>query len=151
MNREYSLQPLIKGQEAVGPMYDNDDCRQLLEIYRGYYDEIGYNPPWIAYLVVDNGKAMGTCGFVSKPIDGRVEIAYWTFRDFEGQGVASFGCAALVEMAKRHDEFVVITAKTAPVFGPSTSILSKNGFIQTRIVQDHEIGDAWEWIYEGTK
>lgn len=147
MNRNYRLQPLIKGIEAGSSMYEHEDCKKLLDIYLGYYEEVGYNPPWIAYLVICDDKAVGTCSFVSKPIDGRVEIAYWTFKDNEGLGIASYGCASLVSIAKSYDANVIITAKTAPMMGASTKILQKNGFVQTRIVQDHEIGDAWEWVY----
>jgi [ribosomal protein S5]-alanine N-acetyltransferase len=132
-------------------MYESDDCKQLFEIYDGYYEEIGYNPPWIAYLVISDDKVVGSCGFVNQPIDGKVEIAYWTFKEYEGKGIASFGCASLVSIAKSHDNNIIITAKTAPLIGPSTSILKKNGFVQTRIVQDHEIGDAWEWVLEDVK
>jgi hypothetical protein len=39
----------------------------------------GYQPPWIGYLAVSNGKCVGACAFKTPPMGGRVEIAYFTF------------------------------------------------------------------------
>lgn len=74
-----------------------------------------------------------------------MEIAYWTFAEFEGLGIASHGCRELVSMARRADPGLTITAKTAPEHNASTKILTNNGFAFTGIVQDEEIGDAWLW------
>lgn len=32
----------------------------------------------------------GSCSFAGQPQNGGVEIAYWTFQEFEGQGMATF-------------------------------------------------------------
>jgi RimJ/RimL family protein N-acetyltransferase len=74
-----------------------------------------------------------------------VEIAYWTFNEFEGQGIASFACRELVKISQNADPNVIITAKTAPEHNASTKIVEKNGFVFTEVVQDEEIGDAWLW------
>jgi RimJ/RimL family protein N-acetyltransferase len=74
-----------------------------------------------------------------------VEIAYWTFPAFEGQGIASFVCRELVAISQKADPTLVITAKTRPEHNASTKILQKNGFRHAGVVQDHEIGDAWLW------
>lgn len=41
---------------------------------------------------------------------------------------------------------ITVIAKTAPEKNASTKILERNGFVFSTIVQDHEIGDAWEWV-----
>ena len=85
-----------------------------------------------------------------QPKDGKVEIAYWTFKDFEGQGIASFACQELVTIAHQIDPSLTITAKTAPENNASTKILANNNFIFAEIVQDDEIGDAWLWVNKGS-
>ena len=95
--------------------------------------------------MVREDKIVGSCGFVGQPKDGKVEVAYWTFKEFEGQGIASFACKELVAIAYRADPSLTITAKTAPEHNASTKILAQNNFVFTEIVQDHEIGDAWLW------
>ncbi|MGD9563187.1 MAG: GNAT family N-acetyltransferase [Pyrinomonadaceae bacterium] len=117
-------------------------------MYEDFYPKIGFDPPWVGYFVVRDERVVGSCSFVGKPQDEKVEIAYWTFKEFEGQGIASFACEELISIALRSDPNVTVTAKTAPEKNASTKILEKNGFILNGIVQDHEIGDAWLWIYQ---
>jgi [ribosomal protein S5]-alanine N-acetyltransferase len=126
-------------------LFASAECQTLLGIYDEYYPNFGYNLPWVAYLILKENQVAGTCSFLGQPKEGKVEIAYWTFQAFEGQGVASFACKELVSLAQRTDRSVVITAKTAPEHNASTKILQHNGFIFTQIVQDEEIGDAWLW------
>lgn len=45
------------------------------------------------------GVAVGTCGFKSSPDQGRVEIAYFTFPDFEGRGLATAMAGELLAIA----------------------------------------------------
>lgn len=125
--------------------YASLECQELLNIYEGYYPKIGFDMPWVAYLIIKDKQAVGTCSFTGKPKNGIVEIAYWTFKQFEGQGVASFACRELVNIARKELPHVIITAKTAPENNASTSILEKNGFTFSKVVQDEEIGDAWLW------
>lgn len=124
---------------------ESAEYQQLLDIYAGYYQQHGYLEPWVAYLVVQGEWVLGTGSFVAAPKNGTVEIAYWTFEQFQGQGVAGFCCGELIRIARAHAPEVRITAKTAPAEGPSTAILRKHGFRMAGVVQDHEIGDAWLW------
>lgn len=126
-------------------LYSSDDCQMLLKSYDEYYQTIGFNKPWVGYFVMSQNKIVGSCGFTGKPQEGKVEIAYWTFKAFEGQGIASFSCQELVSISRKTDSTLLITAKTAPEYNASTKILQNNGFQYTGIVQDHEIGDAWLW------
>ncbi len=110
-----------------------------------YYPKFGFNKPWVGYFVFNNNQVVGTAGFTGQPKDGKVEIAYWTFKQFEGQGVATFACKELIAISKEADLTIIITAKTAPEYNASTKILQNNGFTFSEIVQDDEIGDAWLW------
>ena len=144
------LKPITPNEDKTNQAYASADCQLLLQMYDDFYPKIGFNIPWIAYFVVIDDTIVGSCSFVGQPQDGKVEIAYWTFKEFEGQGIASFACKELVKIAKQTDQRVVITAKTAPEHNASTKILEKNYFSFSEIVQDEEIGDAWLWTHKGT-
>ena len=128
------------------PLFQDKDAKQLLDIYKEYYPKIGFELPWVGYLIIKDTTIVGSCGFTGAPKNGQVELAYWTFEEFEGQGIASFACYQLISIAHKEDPSVVVTAKTAPEKNASTRILEKNGFQFKEIVQDHEIGDAWLWV-----
>jgi RimJ/RimL family protein N-acetyltransferase len=141
------LVPISIDADKSKEMYDNPDCREIFKSYPDYYYKMGYHPPWIGYFLMRNEKVVGVCGFIGQPKNCRAEIAYGTFKEYEGQGIASFSCRILINIAKSADPKIIITAKTAPEHNPSTRILKRNGFEFTGIVQDEDIGDAWEWIY----
>lgn len=139
-----ALSPIENKEEEI---FQSPECQQLLEIYDEYYPKMGYDFPWVAYLIIRNNQVLGTGSFTGKPRDGQVEIAYWTFKAFEGQGIASFACKELISIAKKENPNIVISAKTAPENNASTHTLEKNGFRHIKTVQDEEIGDAWLWIW----
>jgi [ribosomal protein S5]-alanine N-acetyltransferase len=139
------LRIISQQEEKASEMFASEDCQQLLSMYEGFYPEIDFDIPWVGYFVIRENEVVGSCGFIGKPRDGQVEIAYWTFKEFEGQGVASFACKELVSIADKNDPTLTITAKTAPEKNASTKILENNGFVFDCIVQDEEIGDAWLW------
>ncbi len=145
------LHPILINEDPKDPMYANDDCQELFKSYPAYYHTAGYNPPWIGYFVLLDGKPVGMAGFVGKPINNTVEVAYGTFKAHEGKGIASFACSALIDIARANEPSIIITAKTAPEKNASVSILQKNGFVYTGVVQDDGIGDAWHWILEPGK
>lgn len=111
----------------------------------GYYSKIGFHPPWIGYLAFVNGTPVGMGGFKGRPVDNKVEIAYFTFPGKEGQGVGTQTCRALVKLALASDPRVEVTARTLPENNASTRILAKNGFVLAGTVQDPEDGQVWEW------
>lgn len=142
------LKPITLNEDKTSEAYASAECQQLLQMYDGFYPQTGFNIPWVGYFVISQDKVVGSCGFVGQPQDGKVEIAYWTFKAFEGQGIASFACKELVSIAYQTDRDVTITAKTAPEKNASTKILENNNFTFTQIVQDEEIGNAWLWTHK---
>ena len=140
------LRILQQNENKTDNLFESADCQTLLQMYEDYYPKIGFNLPWVAYLVVRQNQVVGSCSFTGQPNEGKVEIAYWTFKEFEGQGIASFACKELIKISQSADPKVTITAKTAPEHNASTRILENNKFIFTSIIQDEEIGDAWLWI-----
>ena len=142
------LRILQQKEDKADRLFESADCQTLLQMYEDYYPKIGFHLPWVAYLVVRHNQAVGSCSFTGPPKEGKVEIAYWTFNQFEGQGIASFACKELIKLAQHTDPKLIITAKTAPEHNASTKILANNQFIFTEIVQDEEIGDAWLWTLQ---
>lgn len=144
-SNKMELRVIHMNEDKTNDMYASADCQQLIDSMNEYYPQIGFNLPWVGYFVVKDNQIVGTGGFTGQPKNGSVEIAYWTFKAFEGQGIASNTCKELVAISKRTDPTLLITAKTMPEHNASTKILQKNGFEFAEIVQDHEIGDAWLW------
>lgn len=142
------LVPITQQEDKTNELYASADNQTLLAMYDDFYPKIGYNIPWVGYFVIRQDKIVGSCGFIGQPVDGKVELAYWTFKEFEGQGIASFACKELVTIAKQVDPSLTITAKTAPEKNASTKILENSNFVFKEIVQDDEIGDAWLWTHK---
>lgn len=117
-----------------------DICQANLELFN-------HQPtlPWCAYFAEQNHQLVGTCAFKSKPINGRVEIAYFTFPDYENRGIATRMANHLVNLAKAEDPSLIVFAQTLPRLNASTRILRKQGFVHTRTVNHPEDGEVWEW------
>ncbi len=139
------IKPIALHIDKSQEIYSSDNCQLLLKTYEDYYQEVGYNLPWVGYFVIRENQIVGCCGYKGQPNEGKVEISYWTFQEFENQGVASFSCKELVLISQQFDPTIIVTATTAPEDNASTKILQNNGFTFTGVVQDHEIGDAWLW------
>jgi RimJ/RimL family protein N-acetyltransferase len=140
-------QPLTPFMDKSDPRCQHRDCQNLLDVYEEYYRKNGFHPPWHAYLFFDQQVAVGVCGFTGPPIQGRVELAYYIFKEYEGRGVGTRVCAIMVEVFNQLDTADILYARTAPEQNASTKILIRNDFRFSSMVQDHEIGDAWEWVY----
>ena len=139
------LKPIELQVDKSEEMYGSENCQMLLKTYDEHYQKAGYHLPWVGYFVIKENQIVGCCGFTGQPAEGKVEIAYWTFKEYERQGVATFSCNQLVLISQQSDPALLITAKTAPEHNASTKILQHNGFSFAEIVQDDELGDAWLW------
>lgn len=113
--------------------------------YATFYDVIGHRPPWIGYLAVVGDECVGTCGFKGPPVSNRVEIAYFTFPDFEGRGMATEMARHLIAIAREGGTGLIVAAQTLPLEGASTRILRKLGFEHVATVDHDEDGMIWEW------
>ena len=117
----------------------------VLEQTKQMYASTGFEEPWACYLALEDGKAVGTCGFKSPPQNGRVEIAYFSFPGCEGRGLASSMATFLVNLAKNHSNDVLLTAQTLAVRNASHRILEKLGFTHVEVMDCLENGPIWEW------
>jgi RimJ/RimL family protein N-acetyltransferase len=109
------------------------------------YRSSGFEPPWIGYLAVEERRIVGTCAFKCAPVDDRVEIAYFTFPEFEGRGIATSMATALIALARATCPGLVVTAQTRPQRNVSNAILGKLGFTFAGSVMHPEDGEIWEW------
>lgn len=117
-------------------------CSTTVQMYKA----TGYEEPWLGYLALLDGSCVGTCAFKSAPEHGRVEIACFTFPEFEGRGVATQMTRQLVEMALREDRELTIAAQTLPEVNASTKVLEKHGFELVGLVGHDQDGEVWEWV-----
>jgi ribosomal-protein-alanine N-acetyltransferase len=109
------------------------------------YDVVGFEEPWVSYLALAGGTPVGTCAFKSPPVDFRVEIAYFTFPEFEGRGFATAMAAELIAIARRHQPSVIVAAQTLPERNASHRVLEKLRFRHIATLEHPEDGTVWEW------
>jgi len=138
----------IDGAPARCPGHIPPAGRDVLEGTVHLYEAGGFQPPWIGYLADRDGDIVGACAFKSPPRDGRVEIAYMTFPEFEGRGIASEMARQLVQLARQSQPGVVVVALTLPQESASTSILRRLGFSLAGEIEHPEDGRVWEWTLE---
>jgi len=122
-----------------------DLVAQLVEATTQLYKAVGYEPPWVGYLAVENGSCVGSCAFKAPPQNNRVEIAYFTFPGNESRGVATRMASELVRIATDEAPLVTVAAQTLPEDSASTSILKKLQFRFVGAVEHPEDGLVWEW------
>ena len=62
------------------------------------YEQTNAQAPWVGYLAydVDANEIVGICTFKDMPEDGMVEIAFYTFPDYEGEGWGTAMAAAQI-------------------------------------------------------
>ena len=111
------------------------------------YRTTGFRPPWTGYLASNGEQIVGTCAFKAAPSDGAVEIAYFTFPGYEGQGIATAMARQLIDMAYATDRSLKIIAHTPTVRGAANAILHKIGFLLLGDYEDPVAGTVWEWEY----
>lgn len=122
-----------------------DIVKEVMSSTVELYIASGYVPPWIGYLALEENKCVGTCAFKSPPENNRVEIAYFTFPEYEGQGVATCMAQALIRIAFHTGPQLTIAAQTLPKENASTTILKKLGFQFVAETENSEDGKVWEW------
>jgi [ribosomal protein S5]-alanine N-acetyltransferase len=103
--------------------------------------------PWGSHLFFDaaDGALVGFGGFKGEPRDGEVEIGYAVAPARQGRGLATAAARLLVERAARAGVAVVV-AHTLAEPNPSTSVLTRCGFIRTCTAVDPGLGqEVWRW------
>jgi [ribosomal protein S5]-alanine N-acetyltransferase len=131
---------LATSQSVQSSDFLKELCASTIAMYSQGVPEV----PWVGYLAEEQGVVVGTCAFKSAPVAGEVEIAYFTFPEYEGQGVATRMAQQLIDLAIVNG-VERIKAQTLPERNASTRILEKLGFSLTGTVNHSEDGEIWEW------
>lgn len=138
------LIPITPALAATGPVAGSAFLRALCEANLAMYPAGGPVPPWMAYLAKESGSFVGVCAFKGPPDAHGVEIAYFTFPENEGQGVATRMATALIGIAARHGVNPV-RALSLPSNGASIRILEKLGFRRAGSLEHPQDGEVWVW------
>ena len=109
------------------------------------YRRVGFIPPWVSYVAVDDARAVGGGAFVGPPRDNRVEIAYFTLKELEGRRYATRTAFELVAIARNVNPGIMIAAFTLRESNASTKILQRLGLRVFGDAQDPDACDVWEW------
>lgn len=123
------------------------DCQESIDMCVDFYKRVGFNPPWICYYVQLDKQLVAAAAFKGQPVNGKVEIAYGTFPQYQQKGIGTQVADTLVQLSLKTDPSVIITARTLPEENYSARILRKNNFKLLGTVMDDEDGELWEWEY----
>jgi len=103
-------------------------------------------PEWFGYLVVEGEtrQLVGTCSLKGPPVEGVVEIAYFTFPGFEGRGIGAEMARFLTERAVTMQDVTDVIAHTAAEHNASTRILEKIGMKLAGEAEEEGM-PIWRW------
>jgi [ribosomal protein S5]-alanine N-acetyltransferase len=139
------LCPILKDGTVHDVNVDNEFLQDVIPMTVELYKKAGFHSPWISYVVLLDNVPVGAGAFKSAPVNGRVEIAYFTFPKFENKGIGTQTVTSLIDIAKKHDPTIQIFAQTLPEDNASGHILQKLHFVKTKEVMHPEDGKVWEW------
>jgi ribosomal-protein-alanine N-acetyltransferase len=135
----------IDGLPVVPISLVSDAIRSTYAATADLYRRVGFVEPWVSYIAVNSGQAVGGGAFVGSPRENRVEIAYFTLPEFEGRSYATQTAMELIAIARGTIPSIVITALTLPEQNASATILRRLGFSLFGNARDPDAGDVWEW------
>jgi RimJ/RimL family protein N-acetyltransferase len=103
-------------------------------------------PEWFGYFAVESERQrmVGGCSFKGPAVDGAVEIAYYTFPGFEGQGIGTAMARFLIDRARLLPDVTRVIAHTLREPNGSTRILEKVGMRFAGEAMDDDT-PAWRW------
>jgi RimJ/RimL family protein N-acetyltransferase len=87
------------------------------------------SPDWFGHFAIEGEtqRLIGICSLKGPPVDGMVEIAFYTFPGFEGRGVATEMAHFLLDRVRSLQEVKMVIAHTASESNASTRVLEKIG------------------------
>jgi [ribosomal protein S5]-alanine N-acetyltransferase len=102
---------------------------------------------WYTYLPIykTENTVVGTCGYLSPPKDGIVEIGYEVSEAYRSRGLATELAQLLTLNALKNKEIKMVTAHTIAEINHSSRILLKLGYERTREFMSEEDGMVWRW------
>ena len=81
------------------------------------------SPDWFGHLVIEgeSQQLVGICSLKGPPVEGTVEMAYFTFPGFEGRGIGTAMARFVLDRATVLQDVRRVTAHTAPAHNASTT------------------------------
>jgi ribosomal-protein-alanine N-acetyltransferase len=105
-----------------------DGLAMLVAAHQALDGELGPEPVWWLHQVLADEVVVGDIGFHGPPDpEGSVEIGYNVVPAWQGRGVATWACGAILRQAWR-DGAVQVIAETEPDNVASQTVLARNGF-----------------------
>jgi ribosomal-protein-alanine N-acetyltransferase len=104
------------------------------------------SPDWFGHLAIEgeSQQLVGICSLKGPPVEGTVEMAYFTFPGFEGRGIGTAMAQFVLDRARLLPDVRLVAAHTAPEHNASTRILEKTGL--RFVCQEMEDGvPVWLW------
>ena len=103
-------------------------------------------PEFLGYLVIDSASQqhVGVCSLKGPPVEGVVEMAYFTFPGQEGLGIATAMARFLLDHARTLPDVSLVIAHTLPEPNASTRVLEKAGMHFAGEAQEDEL-PVWRW------
>jgi RimJ/RimL family protein N-acetyltransferase len=141
------LLPIKEHLEENPEFSIHPDCQESIRMCIDFYKRVGFNPPWICYYVQIDDNLVAAAAFKGKPTNGKVEIAYGTFPQYQQKGIGTQIAKTLVELSLKTDPSVRITAQTLKEENYSVRILRNNNFKLIGTAMDEDEGEVWEWEY----
>jgi [ribosomal protein S5]-alanine N-acetyltransferase len=124
-----------------------ETIKSVVSVNESFRSRNGAPPEWGGYLAIDplKKRVVGTCAFKGSPIDGVVEIAFFTFEPYGGKGYATAMLNGLIDICRPTPAVRKLIAHTMPEENAVTAILRKNGFSKIGDKVDPEDGPVWLW------
>ena len=64
---EMKLRILNLAENKADWLFKSDNCQTLLKMYDDFYPKIGFNLPWVAYLILQQNQVVGLGSFKGQP------------------------------------------------------------------------------------
>jgi len=120
-------------------------ARHSLEFMRTFSLETPAH--WFGHFAIEaeTQQMVGVCSLKGPPVEGKVEIAYYTFPGFEGRGIGTAMAKFVLERARTLQDVRWIMAHTPPGHSAATRILEKLGM---RFVCEEIEDGAPVWLWQ---
>jgi RimJ/RimL family protein N-acetyltransferase len=104
------------------------------------------SPEWFGHFAIEaeSQQMVGVCSLKGPPVDGAVEIAYFTFPGFEGRGIGTEMARFALQRARKLPGVKRIIAHTAPERNASTRVLEKIGMSLAGEAEEEGM-PVWRW------
>jgi ribosomal-protein-serine acetyltransferase len=114
----------------VDPTVSPAETRAFIEQSRASETDVEAVGIWV------DGAYVGNIGMRVDPLSNQGELGYWLAKSFEGRGLVTKGCRALIEHGLRELGLHRIEIKAAPDNARSRAVAERLGFTQEAQLRD---------------